>query len=44
MEGSYPYIHGVPEELLSDRDTNLLSFLMKQFIENQKLNTTAYHS
>ena len=37
---------GVPEALLSDRGTNLLSHLMKDVCELlgiQKLNTTAYH-
>ena len=37
---------GVPEALLSDRGTNLLSFLMKDVCEClgiEKLNTTAYH-
>ena len=37
---------GVPEALLSDRDTNLLSHLMKDVCELlgiTKLNTTAYH-
>ena len=37
---------GVPEALLSDRGTNLLSYLMKdicQLLEIKKLNTTAYH-
>ena len=37
---------GVPEDLLSDRGMNLLSFLMKDVCEClgiEKLNTTAYH-
>ncbi len=37
---------GVPEALLSDRGTNLLSFLMKDVCDClgiEKLNTTAYH-
>ena len=37
---------GVPEALLSDRGTNLLSFLMRdvcQLLGIRKLNTTAYH-
>ena len=37
---------GVPECLLSDRGTNLLSYLMKDVCKSlgvQKLNTTAYH-
>ena len=34
---------GVPEALLSDRGTNLLSNLMKDICNLQKLNTTAYH-
>ena len=37
---------GVPEALLSDRDTNLLSHLIKDFCKMlgiQKLNTTAYY-
>ena len=37
---------GVPESLLSDRGTNLLSHLMKdlcEFLGIKKLNTTAYH-
>ena len=37
---------GVPEALLSDRGTNLLSHLMKEVCELlgiTKLNTTAYH-
>ena len=37
---------GVPEALLSDRGTNLLSHLMKdlcQMLGTTKLNTTAYH-
>ena len=37
---------GVPEALLSDRGTNLLSFLMKNIcslLGIEKLNTTAYH-
>ena len=39
-------IFGVPEALLSDRGTNLLSHLMKEVCELlviTKLNTTAYH-
>ncbi len=37
---------GVPEKLLSDRGTNLLSFLMRdvcQLLGITKINTTAYH-
>ena len=37
---------GVPESLLSDRGTNLLSFIMKDvcsLLGIEKLNTTAYH-
>ena len=37
---------GVPEALLCDRGTNLLSFLMKDIcslLGIEKLNTTAYH-
>ena len=37
---------GVPETLLSDRGTNLLSLLMKdicQLLGIKKVNTTAYH-
>ena len=37
---------GVPEALLSDRGTNLLSYLMKdicQLLGTKKLNTTSYH-
>ena len=37
---------GVPEALLSDRGTNLLSHLMLDLCEllgTKKLNTTAYH-
>ena len=37
---------GVPEALLSDRGTNLLSYLMKdicQLLGIKKLDTTAYH-
>ena len=37
---------GVPEALLSDRGTNLLSRLMRDVSEllgMEKLNTTAYH-
>lgn len=37
---------GVPEALLSDRGTNLLSHLMKdvcKLLGIKKLNTTAYH-
>ena len=37
---------GVPEALLSDRGTNLLSHLMRDVCELlgiEKLNTTAYH-
>jgi len=37
---------GVPEALLSDRGTDLLSFLMKDIcslLGIKKLNTTAYH-
>jgi len=41
-------IFGVPEALLSDRVTNLLSYLMKDIFCSllgiEKLNTTAYHS
>ena len=39
-------VFGVPEALLSDRGTNLLSFLMKEvcnLLGIEKLNTTAYH-
>ena len=39
-------LFGVPEALLSDRGTNLLSYLMKDvcsFLGIKKLNTTAYH-
>ena len=39
-------VFGVPEALLSDRGTNLLSHLMKdvcQLLGVEKLNTTAYH-
>ena len=39
-------LFGVPEALLSDRGTNLLSHLMKDVCEMlgiKKLNTTAYH-
>ena len=39
-------IFGVPECLLSDRGTNLLSHLMKDicdFLGIKKLNTTGYH-
>ena len=39
-------IFGVPEALLSDRGTNLLSFLMKDICKMlgiNKLNTTASH-
>lgn len=39
-------LFGVPEALLSDRGTNLLSFLMKDVCELlgiRKINTTAYH-
>ena len=34
---------GVPEYLLSDGGTNLLSNLMKDVCEVLELNTTAYH-
>ena len=34
---------GVPEALLSDRGTNLLSHLMHQLLSITKLNTTTYH-
>ena len=34
---------GVPEALLSDRGTNLLSHLMCELLGVEKLNTTAYH-
>ena len=40
-----PFV-GVPESLLSDRGTNLLSFIMKDvcsLLGIEKLNTTAYH-
>ena len=39
-------LFGVPEALLSDRGTNLLSYLMKDvcsFLGIKKLNTTTYH-
>ena len=39
-------VFGVPEALLTDRGTNLLSHLMKeisQMLGIKKLNTTAYH-
>ena len=39
-------MYGMPEALLSDRGTNLLSFLMKDVCEKlgiEKLNTTAHH-
>ena len=36
-------LFGVPEALLSDRGTNLLSHLMKEMLGIKKLNTTAYH-
>ena len=39
-------VFGVPEALLSDRGTNLLSFLMKEvcsLLGIEKINTTAYH-
>ena len=40
-----PFV-GVPESLLSDQDTNLLSFIIKDvcsLLGIEKLNTTAYH-
>ena len=40
-------LFGMPEALLSDRGTNLLSHLMKDLCEMlgiRKLNTTAYHT
>ena len=45
MEHVIP-VAGIPEALLSDRGTNLLSFLMKDICEKlgiEKLNTTAHH-
>ena len=45
MEEFIP-LFGVPEALLSDRGTNLLSYLMKDIcslLGIEKLNTTAYH-
>ncbi len=45
VEDLFP-MFGVPEALLSDRGTNLLSFLMLevcQLLGIDKLNTTAYH-
>ena len=45
VENVVPFF-GVPEALLSDRGTNLLSYLMKDICELlgiRKLNTTAYH-
>jgi len=39
-------LFGVPESLLSDRGSNLLSYLMKDLcamLDIKKLNTTAYH-
>ena len=45
IEGVIPFF-GVPESLLSDRGTNLLSHLMKEICSMLgiiKLNTTAYH-
>ena len=45
MEEVVPFF-GVPEALLTDRGTNLLSYLMKDLCEMlgmAKLNTTAYH-
>ena len=36
-------LFGVPEAVLSDRGTNLMSTLMLKKMGIQKLNTTAYH-
>ena len=45
VEESVPVL-GVPEALLSDHETNLLSFLMKEvysLLRIEMINTTAYH-